>query len=194
MIKVNLLTNAIDQGGADFNFKTDVMPDVKKEFYSRIFILIVPIVAVFAFRQFNAFQARSEVSKLEKKSQELQVKLKELEPAVKEVEKFKEEKKKLDSQLDIIKQLSKERLKNVKSLDALQNLIPQKAWLTAVKVKENKVEMDGLAIDDIVISEFMQALENSIFYANVGLVNSEEYKKDLGTIKKFTIKCNLENL
>ncbi len=194
MIRVNLLRNAIDQGVPDFNFKTDIVPDVKKELYGRVLLLALPIIAVFGFRQYNAFMARSEISKLEVKAKELSAKLKELEPAVKEVEKFKEEKRKLDSQLDIIKQLSKERLKNVKSLDALQNLIPQKAWLTAIRVKENKAELDGFAVDDIVVSEFMQALENSIYYANVSLVTSEEFKKEAGTIKKFVIKCNLENL
>ena len=90
--------------------------------------------------------------------------------------------------------MSKERLKNVKSLDALQGIIPSKAWLTEAKILENKIEISGMATDDLVISDFMQDLTKSIYFTHVVLESSEEVKRDEGVVKQFKIKCNLENL
>lgn len=194
MIRVNLLKSKVEQVAPEIHYQTDISFGTKSTIKEKLFYLFLPFALIFGFFQYKAYSVKMEINSFEQKSQQALAKLKGMDLDIKEIEKFQAEKRKLDSQVEVIKQLSKERLKNVKSLDAVQNLIPQKAWLSSISIRDNKVQFSGFATDDIVVSEFMQALENSVYFAGVNLVSSEEFKKDAGAIKKFTINCNLENL
>ncbi len=168
-------------------------PD-NSDILAKLLILFLPFVALYGYQKYDEFTSKILIEKLKTRKEAVDSKLIALAPAVREIEQFQQEKQLLDSQLEVIKHLSKERLKNVKSLDAMQSLIPQRAWLASLKILENKVELEGYSTDDLVISEFMQSLEASIYYANVALVSSEEFKKDTVIVKKFIIRCYLENL
>lgn len=197
MLRINLLLDSGGSGGSTqgsgYSLPT-FSGDDPFDLVIKISLAILPVVLIYAYNFYNTVQKKDEVSRLQMEVTVAKEKLKSLDPDVKEIEKFQEEKRKLDSQLDVIKKLSKERLKNVKSLDALQDIIPQKAWISDLKFNENKVELTGYATDDIVISEFMHALGSSIYFANVNLTASTEEKRSEGVVKKFMIKCNLENL
>jgi type IV pilus assembly protein PilN len=168
--------------------------DQTRQFLTRVIVFVIPLIFSFGQKEYKKSVSDSDLKRVEMENQALQAKLRTLDPAVKEVEKYQEEKKRLDSQLEVIKQLSKERLKNVKSLDSLQAIIPAKAWLTSLKLEDKKVDIEGLAVDDIVVSEFMQAMSSTIYFSNVTLISSEEAKRSEGVVKKFKIKCTLENL
>jgi Tfp pilus assembly protein PilN len=159
-------------------------------------LLLMPLILAFGFRQYKTNLLERELTNLQTEYTNIQTELKKLDPIVKEIEKFQEEKRKLDAQLEVIKRLSKERLRSVKSLEALQAIIPPRAWLAKLKFTDkNTVELEGFATDDLVISEFMQALESSIFFSGVNLEVSEENPdKKTGVVKKYKIICYLENV
>ncbi|MBK9293200.1 MAG: PilN domain-containing protein [Oligoflexia bacterium] len=201
MIKVNLLRDISEIAAPKKRFTFGSSPSASAEVSAsegglaiRLVLFILPIVFAFGYQKYQKMLSDADLRNLQSEHEALQAKLKSLDPVISEVERFQEEKRKLNSQLEVIKQLSKERLKNVKSLDMLQTIIPPKAWLTSLKVIDKKVEMEGMAVDDIVISEFMQAMSTTIYFSNVTLIGSEEFKQQDGAVKKFKIKCNLENL
>ena len=160
----------------------------------KILYAIVPLILIYAYRSFEATEKQNQLATLNATKNDLNAKLQSYEPGLKDIEQFEEEKNKLNNQLNVIKQLSRERLKNVKSMDAIQGIIPDKAWLTEVKINDDKIEVAGMATDDLVISDFMQDLTKSIYFTHVVLEGSEEVKKDEGVVKQFKIRCNLENL
>ena len=138
-------------------------------------LFVVPLLLTFGYRQFLVSRAEAEHVRLTKEHTEADKKLKRHhDAALRDIERFEEEKKRLNSELDVIKTLSKERLKNVKSLDAMQTIIPNSAWLSSLKIKADKVEIDGFAVNDVVVSEFMQLLSSSIFFSHVILTDSVE--------------------
>jgi Tfp pilus assembly protein PilN len=161
----------------------------------KIALVLMPVIFVFGYRQYKTNLMEKELASLQTEFTEVQAELRRLDPVVKEIEKFQEEKRKLDAQLEVIKRLSKERLRSVKSLEALQALIPPRAWLFQLRFTDkNTVELEGFATDDLVISEFMQALERSIFFSGVNLEESvEDPNKKTGVLKKYKIICYLEN-
>lgn len=125
--------------------------------------------------------------------------------AIRAVEDFKKEKERLQVQIDTIKALSKARLRNVKALEALQNLFPEKAWLTSMKIEESKTDSkgnvseskvmyEGFAVDDKVVADLMSALEENIYFSNVRLIRTEEQKSKNGTIKSFRIESFMEGI
>lgn len=117
-----------------------------------------------------------------------------LNPAIKAVEDFKKEKDRVQVQIDTIKSLSKERLRNVKALEAIQNIFPEKAWLTLLKIDDNRADLEGEAVDDRVVADLMTSLEENIYFANVRLIRTSEKQTKEGTVKSFSIECNLEGI
>jgi Tfp pilus assembly protein PilN len=198
MIRINLLRDSGSAGVASVESGTSSETKIHSLKPSDLVVkgiaFALPLLLFIMYRGYTELIQSRQLKALKTQLSTTQDKLKLLDPAVKEMDRFQIEKHKLDSQLDVIKQLSRERLKNVKSLDALQGIIPAHAWLRELKLTDDKVELSGLATDDLVISEFMSSLEASIYFANVTLVSSEEFKSSTGIVKAFTVKCVLENL
>ncbi|MCB0349097.1 MAG: PilN domain-containing protein, partial [Bdellovibrionales bacterium] len=118
----------------------------------------------------------------------LEKKLQTFGPKADSVKKFQQEKDKLEKRIDVIRNISKERLKVVKAMDALHKTVPQQAWLTELMVKENyAIKINGFALDDFVVSNLIQNLDESIFFANVKLVSSQESSVSEGKLRKFEI-------
>lgn len=209
MIRVNLLRDVAGGGAGGGTMATsgvgmDQTATMQSEaagaagsnfdIFVKIIAVVIPIVLTVSYRNYQIGLKKGQVDSLQTQLNSLQDKLKSYEPGLKDIEKFQEEKRKLDNQLDVIKHLSKERLKNVKSLDALQGIIPNKAWLKSLQIEEDKVSMEGIATDDLVISDFMKDLEASIYFTAVTLEGSEEVRTDQGSQKAFKIRCKLQNL
>ena len=86
-------------------------------------------------------------------------------------------------------------MRSVKSLDALQGLIPPKAWLTTLKVTDKLLKLEGFAMDDLVIADFMQNLSSSIYFSDVRLEVSEDVRgNDEKSTKRFSVTTNMENM
>lgn len=195
MIKINLLQDTNVGTARDISIagSSGLAVDVK-DLLVKGLMVILPVLGVWVYNEVTVSKQQDEVRQAQAKIQTVDEELKKLDVQVKEVEKFLEAKRKLDSQLNTIKQLSKERLRIVKSMDAIQSLIPKKVWLTGLMVKDTAIEIDGQATDDIVIADFMRDLEESVYFANVSLAVSEEARGVEGSVKKFVVKCNLENM
>lgn len=198
MIRVNLLRNIsagdekTSQGYTQTYVATADSPE--RAMAIKIAIAVIPSLAFFGFRFYKISEVRAELNAVSLKNNQVLAQLETLAPAVKELDRFKEEEKHLKDQLEVIKGLSKERLKVVKSLTAIPDLMPPKAWITYLNISENnKVKIDGLAVDDIVVADFLKNLNASIYYTNVVLTSSEETKTRGGTLKKFGVQCDLEN-
>jgi type IV pilus assembly protein PilN len=56
----------------------------------------------------------------------------------------------------------------------------------------DKVIVQGMAISDFEVSQFLEALTKSVFLMDVNLVNSTEVIVDGNSLKKFEISCVLE--
>jgi type IV pilus assembly protein PilN len=208
MIRVNLL-NDISSGGGGVSSEGGGLRGFLKRLSEgsdtssasgnidvvwKVVLLILPVIIIFGYRQIAISRAEAEKTRLTTEAAQLDTKLRSYDISLKDIEKFEEEKKKLDAQLLIIKNLSRARLRSVKSLDAMQSLIPNKAWLDILRIKDSKVEIVGFASDDVVVSDYMQQLGASIYFHNIVLTESVEATSVEGPVKKFTMKCDLENL
>ena len=98
------------------------------------------------------------------------------------------EKKVIDEQVDAIKVIARTRLKEVKSLDALQTLTPQRTWLTKVALNHALVKVTGYTSGDDGIAEMIRGLENSPFFSKVEPKSTSEEKLGGATVKKFELE------
>jgi Tfp pilus assembly protein PilN len=157
-------------------------------------LLVVPLILIISFDYYEINQRQYTLATATSELAQAKQKLESLKPQVEAVTKFKENKKQLQTKIDVIRNISKERLKNVKALDALQSIIPAKVWLNKLTLKDNHVTMDGSAIEDSDVATFMQGLEESVFFAGVILKSVESEKSKEGVYKKFSLEMNLENM
>jgi type IV pilus assembly protein PilN len=203
MIKVNLLKDvgsgqAKGAGGAAGTNLNIQMPKFGQDqggpLLQRFLFLIIPVILMYAYGWYSGSQLDSAYKKLLGDGTALDAKIEALKPQLDTIEKLNAEKNRITTQVNAIKDLSKRRYNYLKVLDAVQTLIPEKAWLTKMTVKDRTVSIEGKANDDSTISGLMQNLEESAYFQNVTWNSSKEVTEPQGVVKMFDIQYSLENL
>jgi type IV pilus assembly protein PilN len=108
-----------------------------------------------------------------------------------EVEKKKEEQKMLLNRLNIINSLKKEKSSAAKVLDELSIDKPEKIHLESLKKEGARLVIDGIALDDETIANFMTNLRKSKLFRNVDLIVSEQVEQSKIKLKKFILSCEI---
>ncbi|OIP33856.1 MAG: hypothetical protein AUK27_09020 [Deltaproteobacteria bacterium CG2_30_66_27] len=91
-----------------------------------------------------------------------------------EVEKFKARKAELQKKVDIISNLQKGRTGPVRHFEALSAAIPEKCWIDTLGVKDEKVTLSGVALNNYTIANFMTALGQTGRFRDVVLGAAEQ--------------------
>ncbi len=91
-----------------------------------------------------------------------------------EVEKFKVRKAELQKKVDIISNLQKGRTGPVRYFEALSTAIPEKCWIDTLAVKDAKVTLSGVALNNYTIANFMTALGQTGRFRDVALGAAEQ--------------------
>jgi len=108
-----------------------------------------------------------------------------------EVEKKKEEQRMLQNRLDIINSLRKQKASPAKVLDELSIDKPEKLQLESLKKEGTKLGMEGIALDDETIANFMTSLRKSKLFKNVDLIVDEQVEQSKMKFKKFILSCEI---
>ena len=107
-----------------------------------------------------------------------------------EIKKIKKEIEISERKIKILEQLETDRTEQVKLIDAMTELIvPNRMWFTAFDAKGNSVAIEGIAIDNKTVADFMTRLEKSPIFAVVNLENLKQQKIRNLDMKKFKITC-----
>ncbi|MBP1696494.1 MAG: pilN [Deltaproteobacteria bacterium] len=180
MIKINLLLARKEKkrGG------------MKKEFIVLILSIVV-LLAAFVFIQIGLNKKIEDtVAQNAKKKDEI-AKYKSL---TTEVEKKKEEQRMLQNRLDIINSLRRDKARAAKILDELSIDKPEKIQLESLKKVGTKLGIEGIALDDETIANFMTNLRKSKLFKNVDLVVSQQIEQSKLKLRKFVLSCEITQI
>lgn len=108
-----------------------------------------------------------------------------------EVTKAKEAQKVLQDKLNIINSLRKGKETPVRVLDEISVDKPEKLQLELMKKEGSKLEIEGIALDDETIVQFMTNLKKSKLFKNVDLIVSEQIEQNKIKLKKFILLCEI---
>jgi type IV pilus assembly protein PilN len=97
-----------------------------------------------------------------------------LQKEIGEVEKFKARKAELQKKVDIISNLQKGRTGPVRHFEALSAAIPEKCWIDTLSVKDGRVTLSGVALNNYTIANFMTALGQTGRFRDVVLGAAEQ--------------------
>lgn len=164
----------------------------KKESTRKMFsILVLSLALVGVALVFVHLSLSSQISQVQRQITDYNEEIKRLKVDTKDVDKFKAEKEDLQRRLNIIYTLQRAKTGPVRVLDDLSVALPGKLWLTAVREKNGKMEIKGIAFDNQDIANFMTNLEKSGVIKNVELVIAQQLEKKELKLKEFTLTCQV---
>jgi len=111
-----------------------------------------------------------------------------------EVNKAKEAQKALQDKLNVINTLKKEKGSPAKILDELSSVKPEKIQLESLKKEGSKLGIEGIALDDETVANFMTNLRKSKMFKNVDLIVSEQIELSKNKLKKFILACDIMHM
>ena len=115
-----------------------------------------------------------------------------LKETVKEVENYEKNKKDLEEKNRIIEQLKKNQTIPVLLLDHVsQSMDPLKIWLQSLTAKAGQVDIDGKAITNTDIVEFINAMKGTNFFSDIQLIESRQTIEANIPVYNFKLRCIL---
>ncbi len=121
------------------------------------------------------------------RTQELAV----LKEKVKEVEGFEAHKKSYEEKIAIIEQLRKNQVGPVRLLDELSRNLPDRVWLISLSEQAGKVDLEGKAVTNAEIVDFINNLKASQHIREILLIESRQVTESGVPVYNFKLKCTL---
>lgn len=97
----------------------------------------------------------------------------------------------LRGKLNVIEELNKKKTGPVRVMESLSSATPSRLWLTQFKETGGALTIDGLAIDNQTIADFLKSLSGSLYFTGVDLVETTQIEQEGIPLKKFSLKANL---
>lgn len=199
MIKINLASPMTAGAPSAMGFslgsggESMVPPEeMRKELFKRAVLLLVGPLALFLYENQNVPGKMNELAAKNQSLTELQNYNSKQAASVAEIKKFKEDEALIESRISALEKISKDRNREIRVLDLLQTVMPEKAWLTRLQINPDRVSVQGLALSDYEVSVLLESLTKSVFLIDVNLVSSTEVTQDGVPLKNFEISCLFE--
>jgi Tfp pilus assembly protein PilN len=206
VIKVNLLRNRAENanaGGATIVTQVDGVTSIEAPTEpmdsSQFKLLAIKFVVILGltgglmlYETFNVDNLRDQLASLNKINTDLQDQITKNQPIATKAKELQKKITDLEGRIKIIKDLSRTRLREIKALDYIQNVIPEKVWLESIDFSDDKVKIIGQSVADDQLNKFLESLDGKSYFQNVILLRAVETRTKEGTTKSFEIASSLK--
>lgn len=165
----------------------------KKENIKRqmsIFALLVALVLILT--AYSYLQLNIKVGNLKNEEGRIQIELVKLEETIKEIGRLEKQIKEIRAKLTVIKRLEENKAGPVHLLEEVSAAVPKdKLWLKSFQENKGILKLEGTAMDNETVAEFMTNLESSDYINTVDLGSTRmrtlpKYKL---RVSDFTLNC-----
>ncbi len=198
MLKVNLLKNKGGSGQQEPTFAGNETIQFSVEDSSgnsdvvaKIIAMLVWVVLLYGYEWYNVSQltaranaAKAQLNKVNNDIQNLKPQIDAAKAITREYEAFKKK-------IELVKVIGQNRLREIRALDHLQNVIPEKSWFTLVKFENDQFQLEGVAANDQTLDTLLASVRRHSGFKDVLLSKAVESKNDQGTLKVFVINSNM---
>ncbi|MCB0421433.1 MAG: PilN domain-containing protein [Bdellovibrionales bacterium] len=195
MIRINLLQNRSNDfvaGEAIVSKPNSESSGDQKQTAVKLILIILFPVGLFVFENMNISELTSTLKKTNSRVTALEADLSAKKVEANKVSHYQKEMSTAEQKLNIIRGYTKNRLTEIRSLDVLQNLVPEELWLTYVSYVKEEFIIKGETHNELNLNQFMQKLEKSGVFTNVLLLRStKEQSATEGTVRRFVISSRL---
>ena len=176
MIRINLLP-----------FRTDRKKENVRRQVSLFLLSLVLVLIVLVYYNSNL---SSKIGKLDKNVTTTKTELNRYNEINQEIAKIKNNLEVLRKKMAVIEQLESDRHAPVQLLDTMtQVLMAKRMWFTKLDVKDQTVSINGIALDNKTVADFMVRLQNSGLFSQVNLKTLKRQTVEKSNLKSFQIVC-----
>jgi type IV pilus assembly protein PilN len=162
----------------------------KENIRKQVSIFTLSFILLLVFLAMGQWFLAARTNKLTNKLDGLKKEVAIYEEKARKVEEFKKQLDLLDKQIKIVDQLKMKREEPPKLLAKMTEMvIAGRMQLTRMKVDDNSVDLEGAAIDNTTVAEFMTRLERCGLFTDVNLVSSKQMIQFDVEMKQFQIQC-----
>ena len=133
------------------------------------------------------WKVRHDIGVAQESAQQTQQEIDRFGPQLKQVEEFKKTKGEIEQKLDVIRGLNEARSGPVHMLDELAMHTPERIWISKVAVHGGRLSMEGMSLDNELVALFLTALEESPYFKNVELVETQAKEKNGFRLNSFSV-------
>lgn len=158
-----------------------------------IFLLVVIMTLVSLFGVYLLLN--SQIDDLNSRIKTTTAELEKYDKINKEIEEIKKKLDNLNKKMDVIRQLEANRYEPVQLMDILtQAVIEKRMWFTRMETKPEAVAINGIAMDDKTVADFMLRLEGCGLFSAVSLKTVKQVELQKTALKSFEISCEKKSL
>jgi len=114
-----------------------------------------------------------------------------LESRAKEVTELQKNIGELKQKVKVIDDLSKKKVGPVRVMESLSGATPIRLWLTEFKENAGNLSLNGMAVDNQTVADFLKALSSTAYFKDVELVETSQAEQDKLLLKKFSLRSRL---
>ena len=182
MIRINLLSGPKTR-------QAKPQYDVRAQVLLGVGIILVTLAGCWWY----AASLENEIEARQEEKQQKEKQLAQLKEQVKQVQDFEQKKKLLEDKNRIIDQLERSRVGPVKVLDHVsQSLEPLKVWLTRLGVSSDTVELEGKALTNDDVVEFVNNLRRTDYFSGINLQESKATVENKINVFQFRLAFRLK--
>lgn len=178
MIKINLLPVRAAQK--------------KESIQQQIALLMLMMMVIFAAIGYAHVTISNKIEHIDNRIKSVNLEIVKLKKKTGEVDEFKRKKRELLEKLNIIETLSKNKTGPVLILDQLSELIPEKMWFSIIKQNRQRLDIEGVALDNETIANFIASIKRSPHFKGVNLIHTQQYETEGYKLTSFRLTCSID--
>jgi len=152
--------------------------------FAPLAIVLVAVVVITG----SYFHQSKQISALNLTIAEEEAESRRLAPEIAKIKRLNKQRKDLNDRLDVITDLDRDRYFRVHLMDELNRSLPEHMWLTRFEdVGGDSYRVEGVTFSNFLISDFLQSMTNSPWFATVDLTVAE--KGAIGDVQVIKFKA-----
>lgn len=193
MIKINLLKTFISAGQDDDFAQDDEKKQVYVGFAKRLVLVLIGPLGLYLYENSQIPEFKNQISQIQVKIADLKQFNDKKKGLAEEIKKFEEDQAKLNTQMNFMKQITNDKINELKLFKYLQDNIPESVWVNKLELKGTELSLSAEGDVDSDINRFIEKLGGATFLVGVSPANQEAKNNSLGKgikTKTFNIKAS----
>ena len=180
----------------------------KENIRRQVTIAILSVILVIVVMAYYFMRLKNTITDMTAKIETTKIELAATEKEAKKVDQIKQELNKLNKKIEVIKTIETNRKTSIKLLDNMTKMVNEQAsvdepgdvtegtgkpvkrlWFTNFNILGPNININGIALDNKTVADFMTRLESSEIYKNVNLNMLKKENINNLNLKSFVITC-----
>jgi type IV pilus assembly protein PilN len=162
----------------------------KENIRRQVSIFLLSLVFLLIILFYYNTSLSSQIDGLNTEIKDAKAELKKYNQINKEIQQIKKKLNNLNKKMVVMETLEANRFAPSQLLDTMtQVIVPKRMWFTRLEFKGNKVNINGIALDNKTVADFMVRLEGSGLFQEVDLKTLKRKTVRKSPLKSFKISC-----